>query len=328
MFFYNMKTPKKSGSLVLNCLNCGALYEYQYETDCHKKGQRMSELSRLKPDPIPTIHPIPEYAADAALTAVYERTKSGFGVPWMGVVAMAFAHYREFYNCLWQAMEPVVVTQAFADACKKLRFAAEKEATSLNTVAICSKLTKLGYDDREIEEIKNCNEVFSSGNMPYVLMATLARLLLEGHSWEGKGPTQTHDAPGITVKKPALIELHHADPTIAAVYADVRQTLGLPFVNTDYRAFARWPSYFNPAWTDLRSIILREEYEPAVRRVHDAAVSLASGLPNMSKITPQQLIDCAKQDGQLSEVVSVVRLFQWLLPGLAVNVAVFRHQLL
>lgn len=304
------------------------MYEYKYETYCYKKGRRMSELSRLKPDPIPTIHPVPEYAADTALTAVYERTKSGCGVPWMGVVAMAFAHYREFYNCLWQAMEPVVVTEAFADACKKLRFVAEKEAASLSPVTICSKLTKLGYDDREIEEIKNCNEVFSSGNMPYVLMATLARLLLEGHLWEGKGPMQTHDAPSITVKKPALIELHHADPTIAALYADIRQTLGLPFVNTDYRAFARWPSYFNSAWTDLRSILLREEYEHAVQRVHDTAVSLAGGLPNLSGIIPQQLIGCAEQDGQLNEVLSVVRLFQWLLPGLVVNVAVFRHQLL
>ena len=288
----------------------------------------MFKLSRLKPDPIPTIHPVPEYAAGAELTAVYERTKSGLGVPWMGVVAMAFAHYREFYNCLWQAMEPVVMTQAFADACQKLRFAAEKDAASLSPVAICSKLTKLGYDDREIEEIKNCNEIFSSGNMPYVLMATLARLFLEGHSWDGKGSAQTHDAPSITFKRPALIELHHADPTIAALFADIRKTLGLPFVNTDYRAFARWPSYFNPAWTDLRSIILREEYEHAVRCVHEAAVLLVDSLPNMSKITPQQLIGCATQDGQLSETLSVVRLFQWLLPGLAVNVAVFRHQLL
>ena len=287
----------------------------------------MSKLSRLKPDPIPTIHPVPEYAADAGRTAVYERTKRGFSVPWMGVVAMAFAHYREFYNCLWQAMEPVVMTQAFADACQKLRFAAEKEAESLSPVSICSKLTKLGYDDREIEEIKNCNEVFSSGNMPYVLMATLARLLLEEHSWDGKGSAKMYNAPSITFKRPVLIELHHADPNTAALFADIRQTLGLPFVNTDYRAFARWPSYFNPAWTDLRSIILREEYEHAVLRVHEAAVLLAGSLPNMSKITPQQLIGCATQDGQLSEVLSVVRLFQWLLPGLAVNVAVFRHQL-
>ncbi len=288
----------------------------------------MTKLSRLKPDPISTIHPVPEYAADAALADVYERTKRGLGVPWMGVVAMAFAHYRDFYDCLWQAMEPAVATQAFADACKELRIVAEQEAASLGPIAIRPKLSTLGYDDREIEEIKHCNEIFSSGNMPYVLMATLARLLLEGHAWEGNGSTQPHAEPGMTATKPVLIEPHHADPDIAALYADVRKTLGLPFVNTDYRAFARWPSYFEPSWTDLRSIVLSEEYEQAVWRVHDAAVLLTGRLPNMSKITPQQLIGCAERDGQLSEVLSVVRLFQWLLPGLAVNVAVLRHQLL
>jgi len=288
----------------------------------------MPDLSRLKPDPIPTIHPVPEYAADTELADIYERTKRGLGVPWMGVVAMAFAHYRNFYDCLWQAMEPTVGTQAFADACKELRIVAEQEAASLGPAAIRPKLRTLGYDDREIEEIKLCNEVFSSGNMPYVLMASLARLLLEGHAWDGNGSTQAHHAPSTTAVKPVLIEPHHADPVIAALYADIRQTLGLPFVNTDYRAFARWPSYFDPAWTDLRSIVLSGKYEQAVRHVHEAAVSLACGLPNISKITPQQLISCAERDCRPSEVLSVVRLFQWLLPGLAVNVAVLRHQLL
>ena len=56
----------------------------------------MAKLSRLKPDPIPTIHPVPEYVADAALTAVYERTKSGLSVPWMGVVAMALRITESF----------------------------------------------------------------------------------------------------------------------------------------------------------------------------------------------------------------------------------------
>lgn len=37
--------------------------------------------------------------------------------------------------------------------------------------------------------------------------------------------------------------------------------------------------------------------------------------------------DAALSDAALQEVLSVVRLFQWLLPGLAVNVAFFRGQL-
>ncbi len=88
-------------------------------------------LPRLKPDPIPAIHPVPEYAASGPLAAVYDRTKRGLGVPWMGVVAMAFAHYPQFYDRLWSAMEPVVASEAFVSACRDLRFAAESEASTL-----------------------------------------------------------------------------------------------------------------------------------------------------------------------------------------------------
>ncbi|MEY8841175.1 hypothetical protein AB9K41_19275, partial [Cribrihabitans sp. XS_ASV171] len=64
-----------------------------------------SDLPRLKPAPLPAIHPVPEYEAAGALADVYARTKHGLGVPWMGVVAMAFAHYPKFYDCLWTALE-------------------------------------------------------------------------------------------------------------------------------------------------------------------------------------------------------------------------------
>ena len=58
----------------------------------------MSKLVRLTPDPIPAIHPVPEYAATGDLAEVYERTKEGLRVPWMGVVAMAYDHYPRFYE--------------------------------------------------------------------------------------------------------------------------------------------------------------------------------------------------------------------------------------
>ena len=51
-------------------------------------------LSRLKPSPLPAVRPVPEYLADPALRAIYDDTKATLQVPWMGVVTMAFAHYR------------------------------------------------------------------------------------------------------------------------------------------------------------------------------------------------------------------------------------------
>lgn len=286
----------------------------------------MPDLQRLKPDPIPRIHPVPEYAATGELAEVYERTRAGLGVPWMGVVAMAFAHYPRFYGTLWSALEPIVGTEPFFDACAELRACAENEASRLSPPQILPRLIDKGYEGREIEDIRACNEVFSAGNMPYLLMASLARLLLEGEDWPGGkagGPAQRRPV----APKPVLIEPHHADPTTAALYADIRHTLGLPFVNTDYRAFARWPSYFAPAWQDLKNAVQTSAYEAHVTRVHDRAVALAAGLPNATGLTSPRLRAAAELDAPPDEVVNVVRLFQWLLPGLAVNVAFLRDAL-
>ena len=58
----------------------------------------MANLPRLKPDPIPQPHPVPEFLAESEPKARYEDMKAVLGVPWMGVVTMSFAHYRAFYD--------------------------------------------------------------------------------------------------------------------------------------------------------------------------------------------------------------------------------------
>lgn len=287
----------------------------------------MPDLPRLKPDPIPRIHAVPEYAATGELGDLYERTKAGFGVPWMGVVAMAFAHYPRFYEALWTALEPIAGTEAFTRACADLRSCAEQEASALSAPSILHGLRNAGYDDREIAEIRDCNDVFSSGNMPYLLMASLARSLLEGRDWSNDSRPGANLETGAGAVKPILIEAHHADPTIAALYADIRETLGLPFVNTDYRAFARWPSYFIPAWQQLKGAVKSAAYESHVARVHDHAATLAINLPNVTGLTSSDLVAMANRDASVDEVRDVVRLFQWLLPVLAVNVAFLRKAL-
>jgi hypothetical protein len=289
------------------------------QTDC---------LPRLKPDPLPAIHPIPEYAAKGDLKAVYEATKSGLSVPWMGVVTMAFAHYRSFYAQLWTALEPMVASQQFEEACLALRYCAEEQANGLTPSALTKPLSELDYSDPELDEIKACNEIFSEGNMPYLLIATLARLLLEGQDWKSDETLTPSMRSAISGARPILIEPHHACADLNALYADIRSTLGLPFVNTDYRAFARWPSYFKLAWSDLQPSIQTDAYEQAVTCVHDKACELARSLANPTGLTSEQLLAAASKDADPSEILDVVRLFQWLLPSLAVNVAYFRGQLI
>lgn len=113
----------------------------------------MAELPRLKPDPIPAIYPVPGFEAAGRLAKVYAKTKAGLGVPWMGVVAMAFAHYPSFYQRLWTGLEPTVRGVAFRGACDRLRQTAEAEAGALAAPSILPRLRALGYGEAEIEEI-------------------------------------------------------------------------------------------------------------------------------------------------------------------------------
>ncbi len=294
-----------------------------------RAGAQASRLPRHKPDPVPRLHPLPEYLAEGARKAIYEDTKAVLQVPWMGVVTMAFAHYPTFYATLWQGLRPLCGSAAFVAACASVRHDAELAAGRLQPTPLAGHLAQIGYAPRELEAIGAELEIFSHGNMPYVLIATLARLLLEGEALSGT----TAATPHASVHGPAagqglvLMERHHADGPTRALYDDIQATLGLPFVNTDYRALARWPSYFAAAWGDLRERVSTAGYEAGVAGVHDSVVAEARSLPNPGGLVPEALQAAAAADASLEEVLAVVRLFQWLLPGLLVNVAFFREQL-
>lgn len=286
-------------------------------------------LPRLKPSPIPALHPVPEYMTGEELRAVYEDTKSVLQVPWMGVVTMAFAHYPSFYGVLWSGLRDLAGSREFVDACSGLRSFAEDAVEQLSPSPILPLLEKLGYAERVLGEIRHMIDVFSHGNMPYLMIATAARLLMEGHEFsedEAVSANQGRTGPS-GESRLTLVEAHHADAPTVAVYDDIKAQLGLPFVNTDYRALSRWPSYFSLAWGDLREKVISPEYESTVRSVHDFAVDRMFSLPNPGKLTSQALKDAAAKDASIEEITHVVHLFHWLLPGLITNVAYFRAQL-
>jgi hypothetical protein len=286
-------------------------------------------LPRRRPDPVPAIHPLPEYLAEGRVKQRYQDMKAVFQVPWMGVVTMAYAHYPSFYGRFWEGLRPLFASRPFVAAFQDLRAHTEDAVEALAPPPLVPRLRKLGYAPHELDDIRAMIEVFSHGNFPYLLVATIARLLLEGGELGGTSVAPAFEgrhAPAAGVPF-VLIEAHHADPPSRALYDDIEATLGLPFVNTDYRALARWPSYFHRAWTDLKTVVAGDPYEDIVRGVHARALAAVRGLPNPTGLTSAVLKNAAEADASLGEVLEMCRLFQWLLPGLVVNVAYFRRQL-
>lgn len=293
----------------------------------------MTGLLRLRPDPIPDIHPLPEYLAEGRRKAWYHDMKQVFQVPWMGVVTMAYAHYPTFYETLWEGARDLCASRPFVEACLGNRAFVEAQVNDLDPAPIAERLVAIGYAPREIESIREIVEVFSHGNQPYVLLATITRYLLEAGDLAGTtdpaaAPVHTgRHAPEFEVPF-LLMEAHHADQPTRDVYADVERVLNLPFVNTDYRALARWPSYWAMAWGDLRRVAGTPAHEAICQAVHDRCVTQTERtLPNPGGLSAAALREAAGRDAPLEEIRSVCRLFQWLLPGLVTNVAYLRAQL-
>lgn len=287
-------------------------------------------LPRLKPFPIPEIFPLPEYLAEGERKADYEDTKSVLQVPWMGVVTMAFSHYRHFYKALWGGTRAIFQSAELVEECRRLRIEAENIALELSPIPLVKALQEAGYAAREIQQIRDMITIFHEGNFPYALMATMARLLIDGQDLSTNtfaSPFTGRHAPQVSVPF-VLMETHHADEPTRHLYADIKASLGLPLVNTDYRALARWPSYFALAWGTLKPHVITPRYEGLVTRMHERLIAAAVNLPHPGQLDSAALQAALAHEAFPQQVAQTVQLFQWLLPGLIVNVAYLRAQLL
>jgi len=103
----------------------------------------MNILERLKPDPIPAIHPMPEYLASGQRAEWYEDTKQVLQVPWMGVVTMAYAHYPTFFGELWRGIRPLCASSPFVEAFQTLRSDVEARAVDLEPLSLMGPLAEL-----------------------------------------------------------------------------------------------------------------------------------------------------------------------------------------
>ena len=253
-------------------------------------------------------------------------------MPWVGVVTLAYAHYRNFYDAWWSGLAPLCETDAYQSAAEAMRQRIEAKAEQLKPAPIAARLRATGYSERELDEIRGAIEVLSHGNFAQMPAVFLARLALEGHvpgSSDGEAaPLPKPNGPPPNAPAFVLVEPHHALADQRAIYDDIKTTIGLPFVNTDYRYLARWPSYFAAAWSDLKPHISTAAYEELAQEANDDMVATPLSLPNIGGLDADVLQAAAAQDGNLAECRAVTELFTWLLPGLMLNVAYFRQQLM
>ncbi len=276
------------------------------------------------------LQPVTYDAASPVVRAIYDDTRHHLRLPWVGALFQGYAMYPGYLDLAWNAVRDSLETPPFAADVATITGMADTAAARLYTPS---------YDERDIAAmnvdtlaVKDTVDAFRVGNPKLLLVAAaLRRAYREGSvgGAGGAGVSLPDSAPeGVEEARVARTVIETADPEAAPegikrIFDDIKVTLGLPLVNTDYRAMALWPDYLALAWRDVKGVVGTPEYAEATRQL---SVFAAGGVDRF--VAPVAATrEAARAAGvpkeQLDNLGAILDLFAGLLPGLILNVAMF-----
>jgi len=286
-------------------------------------------MSQARMGTLPRLQLVPEDTAPPDVAAIYEETKNLLGIPWTAAIFQGYAMYPPLLRLAWAELKPNVVT---------LEFRADARQLQAEAAAAMQTVYRPGYDRSQVERwggdphaIRTVCETFNYGNPKLLICARAISRSLEER--RRPGPSDDTDLrpdkppPGeehVRHRRIDLVDPGHPPPVVAPIFLDIQQTLGLPLVNSDYRALARWPEYFHHAWEDLKGSILSLAYQQARDALAEAGDAAADRLEDPVTISPDILRREGVPQAEVDNLVRVARLFADLLPGLMLNVEGFR----
>src|SRR3954463_6255250 len=180
-----------------------------------------------------------ESDASGRTLEIYQEIKSCLGVPHVNVIFQAYGIYPKFLDAMWKALRPALETNQFFLHSDRLRGEAYTRIHNYFSVPdLCNDVREAHFSTGAQHELTDAVELFHYNNPPLLIITALLLQAFED------GPPHRRNAdlgathPVFTQQFVKITE-EAAPPPIRKVYDDIKRTLGVSFINTDYQTFAR-----------------------------------------------------------------------------------------
>lgn len=265
--------------------------------------------------------PIAEWAAEGRMEQTYHEIRQTLRVTGVNLNFRTWATFGEFLPEMWEAFRANAGTRGFDEAANRLRAEAASAASGFGPPAIRKQVT-LG--ESQAYQIGAALDLYHHVNPKLLLLTAAVRCILDGETIVGTG-TGTERLLGGAPLRMAPMEMESDDPDdqqVKKIFDDIKETLQLPSINSDYRTLALWPDYLAAAWNRLKPLTQQPGYRSAADALRETARSLARQLPHRFTLDRARL----EKDGvDVSEVAATTARFEQLLPGLILNIAWLEH---
>jgi hypothetical protein len=263
-----------------------------------------------------------EREADGRSREIFEELKQALGIPFTPVIYQALAAYPEFLDLHWRAFAPLAATEQFFQLGSRLRGESYTRMHNYFQIAdLCEPLNEMSFSPGAKHQLGDVIELFNYVN-PLLLVIVSAQLLgFEQPIGQGKDARSGRAEHPLFIDRPVLIEEEPAPVPVKRIYQEMKRTFNLPVVNTDYRAFARWPDFLREYWNALRPIAQAPSYREQQRALCESSESMVKELEMPIDLGVEKLQQSGLADKDIESILRTTQIFQNILSGLVLNVA-------
>lgn len=262
--------------------------------------------------------PVDEYEAQGETERVYHQIRQTLRVTGVNLNFRTWASFEHFFPAMWDAMQPNLETWIFEDAADQVRAEAIHATEGLGRVGAVA-----GADLGESQafQVRAALDLYHYVNPKLLVLTSAVRLALEGESLGQSGsqePERVQRGAPAGMYPMEMVDEDPNDKRVEAVFRDIKTTLGLSQINSDYRTLALWPDYLEAAWTGLKPITQRNEYRQAADALRERSRALARALPLPVPLSRERIEETGED---VDKVMQTTEKFEQLLPGLILNIA-------
>jgi hypothetical protein len=270
---------------------------------------------------------------DERAREAFRDIKSALRVPLVNLIFQAWAAYPRFLDLTWRRLRPSVLTLEFGELAGSIDARVRGGTDGWPIIDHAAMLRARSVPESDLQRMREIVDLFTQVNPKLAILAsavdaTLRHMPVGGVGTKGPHREEERERPkefrGVRF---TLIEERDAPPRVRSIYEDMRATLGLPFIETEYRAMASYPDWLEVWWKDCKPLVAGEQYHALVRELARAAADAAKLLPHRLHLSDDLLESCDIDETKRLELRRINGAFVRLLPSLIINLEVARRGL-
>ncbi|MBD2196830.1 MULTISPECIES: SDR family NAD(P)-dependent oxidoreductase [Calothrix] len=260
--------------------------------------------------------------APPEVQACFNDIQNTLGIPWKPANWRAYGMFPTVMQLFWQRLKRATQTESFLEDAIALNEQVYQDVNDWYQPSY-----QIDVDRAAQRQIQRELNAFSFGNPQLLIQQIALSKTLAGEvvgqdgNADMRGGSHAYRHPEIQLIGEQ--EAREISTKMQSVYRDIKQTLGVPIVNSDYQALAHWSDFFIVAWEDIKLWRERPEYQLLKQAIVQRAENAASRLSPAVVIGESEVRDLLDNPEDFQQIQQTVQMFTDILPELMIQDALF-----